>query len=368
MNVNELTVEERKELASLDHIHLSWRDYALLLLNSAQQPLRDIWHEKFMTSLHHWNVKDGSISESNVAGLEILSELPSEWTSKIVDDWYEEDGTFSWHKISRLSGSKRMKVHIGNYPQESLSNEANLCVKHLLRNWETECFDGKTGKQMLMESFTLKRVFKLAQMSGGQCISQDELLTYLLERPINDSNHAGFVYAATDIFLNGIPSEKFAKYWKSKQIEGFPVNGGTLNQENELNNSFLKEILDKTVWDPSDKNFSLQERDQNIDLVLEKYICGLSQEDQLRNMEMFCDVMLKEDVAYSPCYKKICICVLKNDVSFKYCGFGATLRERQAREAAISAFETNQEEKEKAKQNALALAEQLKKENRNVKG
>lgn len=365
----ELTQEQINELKSLNRIHVSWRDYALMLVNSTGNNggLRDIWHEKINTSYEHWMFKSGSISEGNVAGLEILSELPDEFTQSLVDDSYGPDGPFSWYKLDRLAGSKRINVHVGNYPQESLSNEANLCVKYLLEHWDDivlehvddengEYVNGMTGEEIWGISTTLKKIWNLAQMSGGQCVLPDEVLTYLLERPVDDKLHCSFVQVCFDVFTNGIPSDLYGKYWRSEKIEGFP-----LNCSSDLNKN-LNTLLNTIDWDPSSENFDMNARNGIINGVLNGYKCELPLDEQKENVRKFCDVMLKEDVAMSPCWKKIAICVLKNDVSFKYAGFGATWRERQAREEAIAAFSTKQDEKEKAKANAMAMAKKIEEE------
>lgn len=293
---------------TLKTIHTTWRDYSLMLLNSTPDPLRSIWREKVATSFSHWNFVDGSISESNLSGLEILSVLPAEMTLKVVDDSFEPD---LWKKISRLPGSKRMKVFLGHYPQESLSNEANLCLKYLVKHWE------EYG-HLIQETDLLKRIWDFAQASGGTCILPDEVLTYTLEKPINDKIYGAWIEAASDIFANGLPTDKYVDYWKSGKMEGFP----------------LAVDVDEKI--------------------------------QKKNFLSVCDIIFKEDIPFSPAWKKIAICILKNDTSFKYAGFGATLRERVAREDALAAFSTKQEDKEKAKVEAVRLAKQIQKEKEKV--
>lgn len=346
----QITDEQLLELKSLGNIHITWKDYALMLINSTGNNggLRDIWREKIMTSYVHWNQKDGSISEVNVNGLEVLSELPSEFTESVVDDHYELDGQFSWRKLGRLSGSKRMKVFIGKYPQESISNEAYLCVKHILQHWDEE-------SHMIFESPLLTKIWKLAQMSNGQCITEDEVRTYLLERPIDDRRHGAWIAAAVDVLLNGKPSEKYAEYWKTQPVEGFPLNAANKDE--------CLKVLSSMTFNPADPNYSMDALYDALYLFFDIYQCDLPIEQQRMNMDQICrDKILKEDINMSPCWKKIAVCVLKNDVSFKYAGFGATSRERLAREEAVAAFDTSQTEKEKAKEEALRLAEQIRKE------
>lgn len=302
--ISGLTADDISLLKELQVIHTTWKDYTLLLLNSTPDPLRSIWREKVVTSLSHWNFNAGSISEGNLIGTEVLTVLPSEFTQMVVDDSFEPDG---WYKMTRLAGSKRMKVFLGHYPQESISNEANLCIKYIIKHWDKY-------SHLIFDTPMLKRMWDLAQHSGGKCILPDEILTYILEKPVNDSKYGGWIDVAYDVFTNGIPSDKYKEYWKNDKIEGFPLDV-----------------------------------DEDIEV-------------QKKNFLNLCDIILKEDVSMSPCWKKIAICILKNDVSFKYAGFGSTLRERQAREEAIAAFSTKQEEKEKAKIEAQRLADKIAKE------
>lgn len=375
--VEGLTDEQRKllpKLAALDHIHVTWRDYALMLVNSTADPLRSIWHEKILTSYHHWMCKDGSISEVNVNGLEVLSELPSWFTEMVVDDHYEHEGPFSWRKMGRLVGSKRMKVHIGNYPQESLSNEAYLCLRWVMQHWndEVEPVRKRFGnlepisasqdqavhfRDYIQQSKLLNAMFKLAQMSNGVCVTQDEMLTYILEKPVRDGKYGAWITIFVDVMLNGIPSDKYAEYWKTGKLEGFPLN------VREDRKAEVERALAGMVFDPESEKFSLDGLHGAIQRLVDAYECDLDLEQQMQLFDGFCSkYVLKEDVSYSPCYKKIAICVLKNDVSMKFCGFGSTLRERQARENAMAAFASKQEDREKAKAEALRLAKQIQSE------
>ena len=348
MSIN-LTPEQIKEIKELDHIRVTWRDYALMLLNSTsnQSGLRDIWREKVITSYVHWTQGHGSISEVNLNGLEVMSELPSDFTMSIVDDYYVNDPQYSWRKLGRLPGSKRMKVHIGKYPQESLSNEAYLCIKAILNDWENK-------SHMIENSTFLTRMWKIAQMSDGDALTQDEVLTYILEKPVNDNKYGAWMIPTIDVFLNGIPSDKYKKYWRSDKIEGFPLNA--------KNRDELMEIISGVSFNPNDEHYSFEEMEAKVEEFIDKYECNLPIEKQIENMDKMCaNKVLKEDLAYSPAWKKIAVCILKNDVSFKYAGFAPTLRERKAREEAIAAFETRKEEKNKAREEAKRLAKQIEK-------
>ena len=339
-------VETINRIKKLNNINTSWRDYALMMLNSTAEPLRSIWREKIVTSVTHWEFNHGSISDGNIAGIEILTVLPNKLTEKLVNDHFDGDG---WYKMERLNRSKRMNVFVGHYGQESFSNEANICLKYLVKHFDTPAFINEipgskehmgkaeyeyiTGEELIMEIPLLYKIWDFAQKSGGKCINDDELLTYLLEKSVDDSNYGVWVDVADDVFKNGIPSETYRKYWKSDKIEGYPL-----------------------AFAGDDEYFkyyrNIPDRIEEIDI-----------EEQKKNFLSVCDIFLKENVSWAACWKKVCICILKNDVSFKYAGFGATLRERKAREDAMAAFSTKQEEKAKAKENAEALAKKIEKEN-----
>lgn len=326
--VEGLTLEDVASLKKLGIIHTTWRDYTLMLLNSTPDPLRSIWREKVVTSTSHWHFNTGSISEGNMAGVEVLAVLPSELTIKVVDDAFEPDG---WYKGERLSGSKRMKVFLGHYPQESISNEANLCLKYIVKHWD------EYG-HLIQEIPLLSRIWKLAQESGGKCIIPDEVLTYILEKPVNDKIYGTWIDVAYDVFENGIPSDKYAEYWKSDKIEDFPLAEYIEDTEERYFYRIIKEDGSEDLGDP------------------------IPLEEQKKNFLNVCDIFFREDVSMSPCWKKIAICILKNDTSMKYAGFAPTFRERQAREEAIAAFSTKQKEKEKAKAEAERLAAQIENE------
>lgn len=315
------------ELNELNIIRTSWRDYSLMMLNSTADPLRSIWREKIVTSHCHWTYEKGSISEGNIAGMEILTVLPSKLTEYLVDDHFEEGELI---KLNRLNGSKRMNVHIGHYPQESTSNEANICLKYLVKNFDNIIYEGKTGKDLLMEIPLLFRMWDISQKTAGESITSDEILTYNLDKTMNDSEYGAWMCALDDVALNGIPSEKYAEYWKLSKIEGYPL----------------------AEYDSTEKNW-VGKDGKTIPLDIQK-----------ENFVKMCDVILKEDVNMCCCWKKIAICILKNDCQMKYAGFSETLRERIAREEAIAAFSQKQEEKEKAKENARILAEKIEKENK----
>jgi len=395
--VEGLTPEDVESLKELGVIHTTWRDYTLMMLNSTAEPLRSIWREKVCTSVTHWSFNKGSISEGNIFGVEVLTSLPDELTNKVCDDIFHFG---SWKKLGRLSGSKRMNIFLGHYPQESLSNEAALCLKYIINHWnesiEDMSLDGslipeyninkiKTYGDIVKYTPILNKMYKLANMTDGKCIMPDEVLTYILERPVDDSRYGVWMDVAVDIFSNGIPSEKYKKYWRTSKIDNFPLNCVS----EEVNNRCI-ETLSCAVFDPSSSEYDKEMKYEAIDSFFDEYIVNFgdgensnnesdcqrsgeennisrSEESNKKEKENFLSmvqVILKEDVSYSPCYKKIAICILKNDVSMKYAGFGSTYKERLAREEALAAFSSKQSEKESAKANALALAKKIEKENR----
>lgn len=278
-------------------IHFTWRDYTLFMLNSTAEPLRSIWREKIMTSMLHWNYYTGSISEASMNAMEVMSELPNWLTMKACDDAFDYN---KWYMSSRLNGSKRPVCCVGHYPQESLTNEAMLCINYILDNWdECKCF--------VFESPALKKIWDLAQDSHGVGLIPDEALTILLEEKDGDKPSA-WADNARKLFANG-HTDKYKKYYKHDKIENFPLER---SGDEETQKKYFKQV---------------------------------------------CEVWFKEDVAWSPCWKKVAICILKNDVTMKYAGFAPTLRERIAREEAVAAFSNKQAEKAEA----LAAAERLRK-------
>lgn len=370
-----LTVEQLELVKKLDHIHVSWRDYTLMLLNSTSNNcgLRDIWQEKLLASYAHWHVKEGSISEVNLCGMEIMSELPDQLCQLVVDDWYSKEGSDSWYKAGRLSGSKRMKVCIGGYPQESLSNEAYLVLQWIIQHKDEpvpvewlenmrqkgvevpeESLSSATMKDLIDLSPMISRMWKLAAAMDWNCISQDEVLTYLLERPLDDTKHGAWMLAAFDVLMNGIPSKQYAKWWKSDRVDGLPAN---------CDEAVLESVKEQFGIAGNHEN-DLESRWDALCAGLKAYQSKLSFDEHAKQFLQWCkNGMLKEDVSYSPCWKKIAICILKNDVTMKYCGFAPTLRERQAREEAMAAFSTKQSEREQAQKNAQAMAEEIEKRN-----
>lgn len=299
-----LSKEELIEKAKkLNKIHMSWKDYALFLLNTADPESRENWRAKFVTSMTHWQFNTGSISESNIIGLEVLSSLPSDFTQEVCDDSWERG---EWYRDKRLAGSKRQVVCLGHYPQESLSNEANMCIRAILSDWDRY-------NHMIFESDYISRMWEFSQKSGGLCVTQDEILTYTLEKETNERIPAYWVDVAEDVLKNGVEDYKYKKEYRTKKLEGYPLAEG------------------------SGYKWISTENGQELTL------------DQMKdNFERMCDIILKEDISYSPSYKKLAITILKNDKTGTYMGFQPTLKERRARQEAMAAFAVQEKDKAKA--------------------
>ena len=181
-----------------------------------------------------------------------------------------------------------------------------------------------TYADVLHSSSLLHKMFVLAQMCDGNGISQDEVLTYILEKPVSDHQHGAWIIPFVDVSFNGIPSQKWEKYWRSGKIEGFPLNATAESHQKCV------EILSNVEWNPQRENYSLDDISDAINALIDAYECVLPLEEQMKKMNTFCQRwILPEDVSYSPCWKKICICVLKNDVSMKYAGFLTRSEERR---------------------------------------
>lgn len=360
-------------LESLATIHTTWRDYALLLLNSTQEPLRTNWREKVIASILHWRFDTGSITEGNLAGLEILSELPDEFTKSVVDDdWQYEN----WRKLERLKRSRNMIVALGKYPQEPLSTEALSCIKHILDNWES-C------KHLISESPILSKMWVFAQEFGGRSLIPDEVLTYSLERPIDDKSGSVWIDASRDVFENGIPSDKFAKWYKSAGEPVEPASRSKIDKESAAASSelALQGIVDESgddvsaiklayargVGSQSYRNAGYKGPevypmgDPEVEVTLGWD--GIPLLEQMANVRNVADIILKPDYQGSPSYFKLCSAFLRNDVTLKSLGFAPTLREKIAREQATAAFDSKRADAEAAKERAAALIKKAEREN-----
>lgn len=308
MSFDNMSKEELiSKIKEMNVIRTTWEDYMYLLLNSTPNPLRDIWREKIVKSITHWKWGEGSISEGNFAGLELLSELPNELTEAAAEYHLEEK---DWDKHDRLARSKRINVTIGIYPMESLSEMARKSCVYLIENFD------KWGHLIGDNNYPgLNKIWDFAQRSGGECILPDEVLTYILENKIDDSVPQSWIQAADSIFSNG-HTELYAKYYKHDKLEGYPFE---VSEDVEVQKKNFLEVV---------------------------------------------NVIFKEDVSWAPCFKKICICILKNDCKLGYCGFGETLKEKLAREESMQAFETNKEKERMAKLEAEKMAAEIEAKNK----
>lgn len=281
----------KNEIIELNHIHVSWRDYALMMLNSTPNSLRDIWREKLITSIIHADFNYSIIQEGTLMALEILSSLPDDFTKSICDDYFNFDG---WEKSTRISGSKRMRVKLGHYPQEAITKEAEMCLDYIIDNFRDYDY-------LIYNNKILSRIWDFAQKSAGNCLYPDEILTYSLDRNVDLNEYCNFIDVCEKVYEFGIPeNSKFKKYYFCHKFKNW----------DKKNNKLLGYPFAKT---------------NDI-------------EYQIQNFQSVYKTILKEEITDNPSWKRICICILKNDRNFSYAGFTRTLKERQAREEAMEAF------------------------------
>lgn len=284
-SANNMNPEIIKEMHSLNDISYTWKDYVLLLLNSTPDPLRRNWREKIMSSLISCEFKNISISEGNLAGWELLIELP-EWLTIRVngEDWK------NINKIRRLSGSKKMSVNLMRLPLEPLSYQAFKCCEYLIDNFEVEIHERKTGKDIIEEIPLLNRIWDFSYHSKGDCLYPDEVLTYTLDKDLDIKKSGEWITASEDVFANGRPSNRFDKYWVSDKVEWFP-------------NTKVK-----------------------TDKIRKAYFLNV------------CKIMFKEDILEQPSWKRFAIAILKNDIFMVYCGFSRPWYVYEERESSINQF------------------------------
>lgn len=330
----EITEELLKEVAEMNNQHQTWRDYTLFLLNTSDEPQRSGWRDKFITSMIHWIFNEGSVGEGLIAGVEIMSELPDWLTMKVVDDSWNYD---QWYRNGRLPGSKKQKVLLGHYAQESHMVEAHKCIKYILNNWnEINPETGKPINHLIKDSEYLLKIWHFAQKSGGNMLLPDELLTYTLEKEVNELDKAYWTDVASDVFENGIPSNKYKDSWRNGKMEQFPVASYAFNEV----------ALDGENWWTAFE-LDLESQKENVNSVLE--------------------VMLKEDLSNSPCWKRFAVVILKMDISGKYAGFAPTLKERKMREEALAVFSSDEKERQKAVEESRLLEKRIQREEAKLK-
>lgn len=325
----EITKELLEEVQALNVQHQTWRDYTLFLLNTSDEPQRSGWRDKFITSMIHWIFNTGSVNESLIAGIEIMSELPDYLTQKVVDDAWNYN---EWYRDGRLPGSKKQKVLLGHYAQEAHMVEAHKCLTYILNNWdEINPETGKPINHLIKDSEYLMKMWDFAQKSGGNMLLPDELLTYTLEKEVKETDPAYWTDVAADVFKNGIPSDKYKDSWRSSKMEQFPVAGY----------DFSEALFGENEW-------------------WKAYSSSL--EEQKANFTGVIDIMLKEDLSNCPCWKRFAVVILKMDISGKYAGFAPTLKERKMREEALAVYSSNEKDRNKAIEEARLLEQRIKKE------
>ena len=190
---DESVKQEIKYLKSLNHIHTTWKDYCLYMLNTTNEPIRSIWREKMITSIQSWKFGTGSVPDPTIDALEILSDLPSEFTLKVTDDaWERED----WKTFGRLPISGKHVLSIAKYPQESLEKEALDCVKEVVKNKDVE----------LVKSVPkMRELFDLWNKQGGKSITALEA----------QKNFFGKEEKVEYPVVEPVPEEFSEKYWEN---------------------------------------------------------------------------------------------------------------------------------------------------------
>lgn len=153
-----------KIIDSLRIIKTTWKDYCLYMLNTTNEPIKSIWREKMVTSILSWKYGTGSVEYSTIDALKVLTGLDSDYTMKIVDDYWEED---DWKVFGRLNISGKFVLSLSKYPQESLEKEALLCIEDIVERRDMD---------MLKSS---PRLYELALMwnrQGGKSLTPLEAM------------------------------------------------------------------------------------------------------------------------------------------------------------------------------------------------
>lgn len=339
----ELSVEDKaslmKEVAEMNLQRISWRDYALNLLNTAAEPARSNWREKLVTSIIHWSYgKGGSFNEGNLEGLEVLTELPSGLTEEIVDDSYER-GT--WYFNGRLAGSKKRKMLLGHYSQQSLAKEGNIMWEWMMNNWFEE-WEGKPIWKIVQDSDHLRKTFEFAQRSGGEVLFNDEILTYVLEKDAHEERPAFWTNVSDDVFTNGIPSDKYKNDYKTIMPEQYPVES-----------YFIEESFEGDFW--WNKFLRPEERSSNPEITE-------PMKRLFKNVQDVADKYMKEDLSNSPSWKRMVVVILQNDIDGKYMGFSKSSVAELSRAEAMAAFSKNEKEADQAKASIGILKKKVEKE------
>ena len=134
---------DQKELNSIDRVHIeklntikvSWKDYCLYMLNTSLEPARSNWQNKMISDILKLRFQGSSCPLSTKDALQILTELPDEYTLPIIDEvWHEED----WKVYNSNLRSKKDIITVIRYPQESLEAEAFACISKICKDKDTE--------------------------------------------------------------------------------------------------------------------------------------------------------------------------------------------------------------------------------------
>lgn len=274
-----MTDEDKLDLtripSSMLYIDTTWKDYALYMLNTTKDPLRTIWQEKMVTSILSWKYSAGSVNQSTIDALSVMTELPDGFTDYMINDHWDKT---LWNTFGKLAVSKKIVLALEHYPEESLEKEAQVCLLKLL-DLRTE-----KSEELLKSSPTFMRLAEEWNSFGGKSMT-----------PLN---YQKMTFGAKD-------------YDIPEKIDNPP------------------EIFSEAWY---------------------------------KNMKAAILIWFKEEIHSTSSWKRFLIAVNKGDPTLKYIGFGQTSRERMLRAKAISAFEKENDKKEKAKKEADMLAKKIAKE------
>ena len=120
--------EDKEEIRKLNNIHITWKDYCLYMLNTSLEPAKSNWRNKMITDILKLRFQAVVCPLSTKDALQILTELPDDFTNELNDDiWHEND----WRFFGSHRRSKKDLIAIVRYPQESLEQETLNCIKYI---------------------------------------------------------------------------------------------------------------------------------------------------------------------------------------------------------------------------------------------
>lgn len=158
----ERVAEEGKVPQALRVVHTTWKDYCLYMLNTTDDPIKSIWREKMITSILSWKYGTGSVQNSTLDALKILTDLDNEYTMGLFDDaWESKD----WNVFGRINISGKHVLSISKYPQESLEKEVLIAIEDIAERKDTG---------MLESSQTLHDLAVLWNEQGGKSLTPME--------------------------------------------------------------------------------------------------------------------------------------------------------------------------------------------------